>query len=730
MTSFKEKIKEQKLSEQEMLRKSFRNLEFSIMSDNSSENVSDDLTATQKAVDVLLKYYGKKPVKIPAYIEGLNSRLEYATRPCGIMYRRINLPERWYKDSFGPVIAFTKKDNRPVTLIPNKIRGYTYRDYQSGAIVYLNKFTSQLFRDEAICFYRPLPRENVGKRSLLRYIGQCIPAADYVLAAGATLLVTFITLFIPRVTLLITDYVTTTKDFALFYSISAFLLCVLISSQLIKTVKELIMRRIRIKVSVSVGAAVMSRLLSLPASFFRKYSSGDLYTRVSYSSDLCEILIDNVFSVGITCLFSLLFFSQIEDIASDLIIPSAAVVISIIGVSVVAAVMQARVNSKRMKLAAEETGAEYSLMAGIQRIKTSGAEKRVFSKWADTYAETAKETYNPPFFLKIYPVLPTIISLFGMLWIYFIASDCLFVLAEHFVAFSAAFGIITAAVNDLSQAALSVSQAVPIMEMIKPILTETPEISEDKEIINDFKGNIDVNNLSFSYTSGSTRVLDDFSLHIKEGDYVAIVGKSGSGKSTLMRLLLGFETAEKGLILYDGKDLSRIDLKSLRRSIGTVLQNDTLIFGDIYTNITFHSSDLTLDDAWRAAELAGIADDIRAMPMGMNTMIDESAGTISGGQKQRILIARAIVLNPTMLFFDEATSALDNIVQKQISDALKSLSCTRLVIAHRLSTVKDCDRILVMDKGKIVEEGSYDELVELGGEFATLVSRQMLEAEV
>ena len=266
--------------------------------------------------------------------------------------------------------------------------------------------------------------------------------------------------------------------------------------------------------------------------------------------------------------------------------------------------------------------------------------------------------------------------------------------------------------------------------MVKPILVETPENSENKEIITNLKGDIDINNLSFGYESGSTRVLEDFSLHIKKGDYVAIVGKSGSGKSTLLRLLLGFENPEKGSILYDEKDLRRIDLKSLRRSIGTVLQNDALVFGDIYTNITFHSPWLTVEDAWRAAEIAGIADDIRNMSMGMRTIIDENQGGLSGGQKQRILIARAIVLNPGILFFDEATSALDNITQKQVSDALDTLDCTRVVIAHRLSTVQNCDRILVMDNGKIVEQGSYDELMKLGAEFAELVRKQQLDKSV
>ena len=730
MSQFEEKVKQQNKNEQEMLKESFQSLEAAILSDNSSENIRDDLTATQKAVDAILGYYDKKTKKIPSYIDGFDARLEYAMRPCGIMSRGVTLTEKWYRDSFMPIIAFTKKDNRPVALIPNKIKGYTYHDFVSGTTVHLNKFTATLFKEEALCFYRPLPQENVGKRSMIAYINKCIPAVDYVLAAAATAAVTLLGLLLPRITYIIAGKIVEDKSTMLLYVISAFLLSVLITNQLINTVKELIINRIKTKVSVQAEAAVMARLILLPAKFFRKYSSGGLYSRISGVPLLCEIIVDNLFSVVISFLLSLLFFGQIDELTPDLLIPSLLVIFTVAVLSVFAVVKQAKASGRRIERQAEQTGIEYSLMAGVQKIKTSGSEKRVFSRWADVYSKTAKETYNPPFYLKIYSVLPTIVFLFGTILFYFTAEDSEMISPDKFIAFSAAFGILTTAADSLSKAALSVADAVPILEMVKPILVETPENSEEKEIITNLKGNIDINNLSFGYESGSTRVLEDFSLHIKKGDYVAIVGKSGSGKSTLLRLLLGFENPEKGSILYDGKEIRRIDLKSLRRSIGTVLQNDALVFGDIYTNITFHSPWLTVEDAWRAAEIAGIADDIRKMSMGMRTIVDENQGGLSGGQKQRILIARAIVLNPGILFFDEATSALDNITQKQVSDALDTLDCTRVVIAHRLSTVQNCDRILVMDNGKIVEQGSYDELIKLGGEFAELVSRQQLDKSV
>ena len=263
--------------------------------------------------------------------------------------------------------------------------------------------------------------------------------------------------------------------------------------------------------------------------------------------------------------------------------------------------------------------------------------------------------------------------------------------------------------------------------MAEPFLKTEPETSENKEIITKISGGIEMDHISFRYDEGRPLVIDDMSLKIRPGEYVAIVGKTGCGKSTLMRLLLGFEKPEKGSVRFDGKDINSLDLPSLRKKIGTVMQDAGLFQGDIYSNIVITAPELTLDDAWEAAEKAGIADDIRAMPMGMNTIIAEGQGGISGGQRQRLMIARAIAPKPKLLMFDEATSALDNKTQKQVSEALDAMGCTRIVIAHRLSTIKHCDRILVLDGGHIIEDGTYDELIAKNGYFAELVERQRLD---
>ena len=306
---------------------------------------------------------------------------------------------------------------------------------------------------------------------------------------------------------------------------------------------------------------------------------------------------------------------------------------------------------------------------------------------------------------------------------YFLSVKSGVSVADYY-AFTAAYGMVSVAFSSLVGLGLQAARIRPIMEVSKPILEAVPEVSEDKEIVTKISGSIEISHVTFRYEDGASNVLDDVSVKIRPGQYVAVVGKTGCGKSTLLRILLGFETVQKGAVYYDGKDISKIDLKSLRKNIGVVTQDGKLFQGDIFSNIVISAPWLSMEDAWEAAEVAGIADDIRDMPMGMSTMISEGSGGISGGQKQRLMIARAVAPKPKVLMFDEATSALDNITQKKISAALDKLNCTRIVIAHRLSTIRQCDRIIVLDGGKIVEDGTYEELLENKGFFAELVERQ------
>jgi ABC-type bacteriocin/lantibiotic exporter with double-glycine peptidase domain len=294
-----------------------------------------------------------------------------------------------------------------------------------------------------------------------------------------------------------------------------------------------------------------------------------------------------------------------------------------------------------------------------------------------------------------------------------------------FLSFFSAFGLLIGATLQFTGAAIMVMGIVPMLERIRPILTTEPEASEYKADPGDLSGRVTLSRVSFRYGEDGPLVLDDVDISAEPGEFVAIVGPSGSGKSTILRLLLGFEAPASGTVLYDGQDLSELAVSAVRRQCGVVLQNGALLAGDLRANI-IGSTCHTVDDAWVAAEMAGIADDISAMPMGMNTVLSEGTNTLSGGQRQRIMIARALVSRPRLVFFDEATSALDNPTQRVVAESTRRLNATRIVIAHRLSTVADADRIVVLDRGKVVQQGRYNDLLaETDGLFARLARRQM-----
>jgi len=381
-----------------------------------------------------------------------------------------------------------------------------------------------------------------------------------------------------------------------------------------------------------------------------------------------------------------------------------------------------------MNEAGKESGMVYALINGVAKIKNAGAEKRAFAKWSRQYVNAAEYLYKPPMFLKLNGTIITAISLVGTIVIYYTAIHSGITMADY-MAFNSAYGMVSGAFASLAGIVITVSRIQPILKMVTPILETEPEIDTKRQVVTRLRGSIELNNVSFRYQKTMPNVLDNLSLKIRPGQYVAIVGKTGCGKSTLIRILLGFEKPQKGAVYYDGKDINSMDVKSLRQKIGVVMQNGKLFQGDIYSNITISAPQLTLEQAWEAAEMAGMADDIRQMPMGMHTIISEGHGGISGGQRQRLLIARAIAPKPRILMFDEATSALDNITQKQVSESLERLKCTRIVIAHRLSTIRHCDRIVVLDQGKIVEDGTYEELLERKGHFAELVERQQVDRQ-
>ena len=725
---FGEQIRMRQQSDQEVLEDSFFRMASVVMDKWDSERAEDKRLIAKEAMDDILKYYHRKPVEIPESITDVNEQLEYALRPAGLMMRDVLLEEGWQNDAFGPMLGYMKDTGATVALFPGMIMGYEFKDPETGKMTRVTRKNASRFARDAVCFYHPLPMKKLGIPDLLIYMKNSISKGDLLLIVLATLAVTLVGMIEPQVYQLITGTILKQKRANILNGVAVFLMASAFASQMLSVVRELMMQRLNTKTSQAVEASVMMRILSLPVSFFRKYSSGELSSRAGSVSSLCSMLLNNILSIGLSSLMSLLYIGQIFTFAPALVWPSVIIILATVVLSVTASLVQIGISRKQMQLSAEEAGMSYAVLNGIQKIKLSGSEKRVFARWGRLYAKTARLEYNPPVFLKVNKVLQTAISLIGTVILYYLAVVT-GVEGSQYYAFSAAYGRVMGAFSALAGIAISAASIRPVLEMAEPILKSEPEIAEEKEASVKVSGNIEMSHVSFRYEQNTPYILRDLSLKIKAGEYVAIVGRTGCGKSTLVRLLLGFERPESGAVYYDHHDLTSLDPRVLRRQIGVVIQNGQLFQGDIFSNITLSAPQLTLDQAWEAAETAGIADDIRAMPMGMQTIISEGQGGISGGQKQRLMIARAIAPKPRILIFDEATSALDNKTQKQVSDALDGLHCTRIVIAHRLSTIRNCDRILVMDKGVIVEEGTYNELIDKKGMFADLVARQRLDTE-
>ena len=724
---FEKQIKQRSDLDQQLFEESFFRAASVVLGERTATKISDEHIITKQAVDDILKYYHFKPVEIPKNIKDHEAQLDYCLRPHGIMKRKILLEEDWWKDAYGPILVYTKENNEPTALLPLPLSGYYFKDRKTEKKVKINKKTAQLFESEGYCFYKPFPQKKLNIADLFLYIKGCLNLSDGVVIFLSILAVTGIGMLTPRITKALTGPVISSGSTKVLIGIAIFLLCTAITSQLIGSISSMLNSRVQTKASLGVQAAMMMRVMSLPANFFRRFSAGELTSRSQSVNQLCQLILSTFLFSGLTSLTSLLYITQIFSFAPALVVPSLIIILVTVAFSVLSSVVQIRISKQQMELGAKESGMTYATISGIQKIKLSGAEKRFFARWLNMYSDSAELTYAPPMFIKINYVITMAISLISNIVLYYLAVKS-GVDQSNYFAFTAAYGGVMGAFTSLEGIALSVGRIKPILEMAEPFLKTEPEKADNKEIVTKLTGGIELNNVYFRYNENSPYIVNNLSLKIKPGEYIAIVGKTGCGKSTLMRLLLGFEKPEKGAIFYDGKDINRLDLCSLRRNIGSVIQNGGLFQGDIFSNIIITAPHLTLDEAWEAAEIAGIADDIRAMPMGMQTIISEGQGGISGGQKQRLMIARAVAFKPKILMFDEATSALDNKTQKQVSEALDKMGCTRIVIAHRLSTIRHCDRILVLDGGKVIEEGTYEELIARNGFFAELVERQRLDA--
>lgn len=665
-------------------------------------------------------------VKQPASnIEGSGISLASIARVSHFQIRQVALKGVWWKQNNGPLLGFLDESNQPVALLFTA-KGYKLHRSNDDNGRFITEELATSINAFAYMFYRPLPVKALSAWDLVQF-GLKTQRANVGTILKIGVAIGLLSLLVPLVTGYLFDQVIPSGEQNIIFQICIYLVGSIVAVSLLQIMQNLAVLKLQSQLGLEVQAAVWARALSLPVPFFRNYSAGDLGSRILGISTIQQILSGTVLGALLSGLFSifsffLLFYydQSLAFLASFLVAITAVVLFG-------AGRLQIKYQRVVAELQGRLTGSVLQAIEGIAKFRASGSEGHAFAVWAKDFSQmksvsfkarniTAnQQTFNAGFHIF------TITTIFAMISF----STRTSLTTGEVLAFNAAFTQFLLSVLALSGALVAIFNTVPIYERARPIFQTLPEIDEQKKHPGKLAGHIEVANVSFRYNEHTPDVLKGVSLEIEPGEFVAIVGPSGSGKSTFFRMLLGFEMPQKGNVYFDGQDIKQVDLRELRRQIGVVLQNGQITAGDIFSNIK-GASNLTLNDAWHAARMAGLDKDIKMMPMGMHTVLSHGGGTLSGGQRQRLLIARAIVNRPRILFFDEATSALDNRTQAVVSESLDNLQATRIVIAHRLSTIKNADKIVVMQDGQIVQCGTYRDLIKSDGLFLDLAKRQMV----
>lgn len=660
--------------------------------------------------------------------------LRQAVQLAGMQVRQVCLDEGWQKQDNGPLIAFRGAERHMVALLPVSAKQYRLLDPVSAETILVNKDTACEIDAIAYTVYAGLPGKSISLSALLRFMIQKCWTGDM----GTILFVSFIAGIIPVLIPLVTQ--TIFEDIIPVYerqgliTVVQVMLAAAFAAVGVSFVRGVAVLRLKNRARLAAEAAVWLRLLSLPVSFFRRYEAGDLTQRMQSVNQLFMLLSNSSVAALFNTLFS--FCSLLVMLYYSWQLTAVAMVVWLVYLGISVFLQWRMVTAKRhmLKATGETTGQVLQIFNGLSKFRMQGAEAQAFYLWSRKFGEQWK--WNRKFRWKsnwlecvntLQPVILNIVVFaLTMHWLERngAGGGGNFITFPEFMGFNAALVGFNTTLTGLVMVSANLLDIVPQLERIRPILEAEPEVVDDKAEIGLLSGWVEISNISFRYEADLPLVLRNVSINIRPGQFIAIVGASGSGKSTLLRLLLGFEKTEIGSIYYDGQDLAEVNVTSVRAQMGVVLQNSQLMAGDILSNI-IGSLPLTIDDAWQAAKMVGLAEDIEAMPMGMHTVISEGASNISGGQRQRMLIARAIVHQPRLILFDEATSALDNRTQAIVAESLERLNATRIVVAHRLSTVINADCIYVLDQGELVESGTYEKLMAQNGLFANLAHRQM-----
>ena len=653
-------------------------------------------------------------------------------RRSGMRSRRIVLAPGWWRRG-GPSFVGLETaagGDRPVAVLSDRRGAHRAVDPVSGASAEVDDELAARLGRHGVVLYAPIPESVESGPGLLRdAVRGC--ERDLRAVAGMGVAGAVIALLTPELTGRLLAQVIPRVDTPMWMAMLGALFLGALCTAAFEVVRALAMLRIEGRIDERLQAAVWIRLLALPLPFFRNYTSGDLADRANGISLIRHLLTGATATAVVGGIFSVFSYALLFYYSWRLALIAGLLVSLLVGATWLLARAQMRHHRAAFRIQGAIDGLVFQMISGVAKLRIAHAEHFALARWAERFAEQKRETLAARRWAAgqntvnaMFAPLSSL-GLFAFIWYQLLDAELQpgFAL-QDFLSFNAAFGQFAAALTGLTAAWTTVISALPLFERAQPILDARPETVAGGHL-HEVAGDVEFANVVFRYLPDLPNAVDGVSFHIRQGDYVAFVGPSGSGKSTVYRLMLGFEQPDAGAVFLDGHDLANLDLPAVRGQMGVVLQTGQLLADSIFKNIA-STAPLTMEDAWAAARAAGLAADVEAMPMGMHTVLPEGGGGLSGGQKQRLLIARALAQKPRILLFDEATSALDNRTQAQVQASLKKLSVTRVVIAHRLSTVQDADRIFVMEAGRIVESGRYDELMALDGAFAALARRQIV----
>lgn len=708
----------------------------SVISPDTTPEVTHPHQALLVAAGAVGKALGIK-IRPPAKSEDLRrvqDPLDAIARASQLRMRRIQLTDNWWKKDCGPMLTYTRDDERPVALLPVSSTSYEIFDPMLRKRKPINARRARALEDSAYVFYRPLPDKKLNTFDLLQFaLYGHFREVVIVLLTG--IFVTILGMFAPQATAILIDNAIPDSNRSLLIQIAAVLIAATFGTTLFQVAQGLAIMRLETYADSSTQAAVWDRLLKLKPAFFRQYAIGDLQSRVQGISQIRKQLGTTVLKSIFTSVFSFLNLGLLFYYSPSLAFIALIVAFINIVLTVISGVLTLKKVRPQLELQGEIFGVMVQLINGVTKLRVAGAESRAFAYWGRQYTKQLQLMLSTQGIEDILIVINKILPSATTALLFWFATTSIQQASAQggqgglstgtFLAFNAAFGIFIAGATGLSSTVIDILQIIPLWQRSQPILQAEPEVSISKADPGRLTGRVIVEHAVFRYRSDGPLTLDDVSIKAEPGEFIALVGTSGSGKSTLFRLLLGFDIPESGSIYYDGQDLAGVDINALRRQLGVVMQNSRLMSASIFDNISCGAL-VTMEEAWEAARMAGFAEDVESMPMGMHTVVSEGGSNLSGGQRQRLLIARALVLKPRILLFDEATSALDNRTQAIVSASLDRLQVTRIVIAHRLSTIRNANRIYVLQGGRVVQEGSFDKLAKQEGLFAQLIARQQI----